>query len=94
MLQALQKSVRQAVERSDVFRTKIIEQNGTLQAVVCDSSQCDLEQIDLSAIPEQQRASELLKRGRLEAFRSFDLGKGCLLRASLLRFGLRNSSSF
>jgi amino acid adenylation domain-containing protein len=86
-LPALEKSVRQCVQDYDVFRTKIIDQNGTINAVVSNSIQGELEQIDLSAIPEPERASELLKRARLEAFRPFDLASGCLLRATLLRFG-------
>jgi len=48
------------LERSDVFRTKIIEQNGPFKRSFCDSSQCDLEQIDLSAIPDNNELQNCL----------------------------------
>jgi amino acid adenylation domain-containing protein len=82
---ALQHALAEIVRRHEVLRTTLVAGGGIPRQVIAESLEVPLPVEDLSGLdpePRQARAQELL---RGEATRPFDLARGPLIRAGLLR---------
>jgi len=85
--EALEYAIREIIRRHETLRTVFISQaDGPVQRIT-PAGDFNLEFIDVSALPEEQREDEALHYTKEEACRTFDLAKGPLLRAVLLRLG-------
>jgi amino acid adenylation domain-containing protein len=73
------------VRRHEALRTTFRERDGQPVQVVAPAAPWTLPVIDLAGLPEETRAVEARRLAQLEAFRPFDLERGPLLRAALLR---------
>jgi amino acid adenylation domain-containing protein len=84
---ALAASLGAAIRRHAVLRTRFEAAQG--EAVQIVGAPCDrpLATLDLTALPGDRREDEVSSLAAREALRPFDLGRGPLLRASLLRLG-------
>lgn len=82
---ALQESLRAIVTRHESLRTTFSEIEGEPISVVAADGSLNLSISDLNSVAEAEREAEALRLGRDEAQRPFDLARGPLLRAKLLR---------
>ena len=82
---ALERSLNQIVQRHESLRTRFVDVGGEPVQVIEAEASLTLEVRDLSALPEQARESEAWRLMRAGARRSFDVSRGPLLRATLLR---------
>ncbi len=73
------------IERHEALRTRIIDQDGTPVQEVLPPFRLPLDIVDLSDLPEARRAEEILRLGRIEAHKPFDLARPPLIRTTLLR---------
>ncbi|MBM4297515.1 MAG: AMP-binding protein, partial [Deltaproteobacteria bacterium] len=80
-ISALERSLRQVVERHETLRTKFQSVDGEPAQIVVPSLECKLSLIDLSKSSD----AEVLRWFDDEAERPFDLSSGPLFRFSLLR---------
>ncbi|MBZ4423313.1 non-ribosomal peptide synthetase, partial [Myxococcus sp. RHSTA-1-4] len=81
---ALERSLTELVRRHEVLRTTFAD--GPVQ-VIHPPPHLSLPVVDLSSLPEASREDEARRLAREEARRPFDLTRGPLLRATLLRLG-------
>ncbi|MET0626367.1 MAG: amino acid adenylation domain-containing protein, partial [Pyrinomonadaceae bacterium] len=86
-LEVLGRSLDEIVRRHDTLRTVFVEVDGEPAQVVKESAPSPLTVVDLSGLPEAERAARALELATQEAFRPFDLARGPLMRATLLRLG-------
>ncbi|HYO92153.1 MAG TPA: condensation domain-containing protein, partial [Pyrinomonadaceae bacterium] len=84
-LSALRQSLNEIVRRHEVLRTTFANLDGYPVQVVNPSLELKLTLIDLSRLPAQEREDEAARLSAEEAERPFDLMRGPLLRATLLR---------
>ncbi len=77
----------EVVRRHEALRTVFEERGGQPVQVVAAAAPWELPLVDLSALPEGERLDEMRRLAHAEAGRPFDLRRGPLLRASLLRLG-------
>ena len=82
---ALEQSLNKIVHRHEVFRTSFSVQNGQPLQVIAPSLTLPLPVVDLYHLPEAKREAETQRLVVEEARRTFDLSKGPLFRASLLK---------
>jgi hypothetical protein len=83
---ALERSLSELVRRHEALRTRFVARDGEPLQVVGEAEGVELPVTDLSGIAdEQEREAEAARRCTEEARRPFDLARGPLLRASLLR---------
>jgi amino acid adenylation domain-containing protein len=82
---ALACALTEVVRRHEVLRTTFAEREGEPVQVVHPAHPVPLERTDLSGPEDSERAAAAFVRG--EAVRPFDLARGPLLRAHLLRLG-------
>ena len=73
------------IERQEALRTRIVEEDGVAMQEVCPPFRPKLVEVDLSGLPEQQRSAEVLRIGREEAHKPFDLTELPLIRITLVR---------
>jgi amino acid adenylation domain-containing protein len=85
--EALRESLRTIVTRHESLRTTFAELEGEPVQVITAEGSLECPTIDLSDLPKPERESETLRLARDEAQRPFDLARGPLLRAKLLRLG-------
>ncbi|HEY3567953.1 MAG TPA: amino acid adenylation domain-containing protein, partial [Thermoanaerobaculia bacterium] len=84
---ALEASLRAIVRRHEALRTTFeTRAEGPVQAVH-SRMEVPLPAVDLRALPAGARETEALRLAREEAERPFDLARGPLLRAALVRLG-------
>ncbi|PYY04936.1 MAG: non-ribosomal peptide synthetase, partial [Acidobacteria bacterium] len=84
----LQRCLCEVVRRHEIWRTTFEIQNGEpVQIINPPPSIFPLEVADLSELPESQRVQKAAGLARENARRPFDVGKGPLLRAFLVRMG-------
>ncbi len=82
---ALCRAVAEIVRRHAVLRTAFPEVDGEPRQEVLAASESPVERLDLSLLPEPERAREAARLAAEQSERPFDLARGGLLRAALLR---------
>jgi amino acid adenylation domain-containing protein len=82
---ALRRALAEVVRRHEALRTTFTDVDGIPCQVIADSLEVPLSIEDLSELPEDQRLDRALARVLEEASKPFDLAKGPLLRAGLIR---------
>src|SRR6202035_212096 len=97
---ALERSLGEVVRRHGTLRTRFVEEDGApWQEILEDagatsSPNFSLPRIDLGALPPERRPAERDRIGREEARRPFDLARGPLLRAALVRLAAGEHALF
>jgi acyl carrier protein len=81
----LARALSEIVRRHEPLRTRFEEGPGGLEAIVDPPSELALRLVDLTALPVEVRASRASSLTCAEAREPFDLARGPLLRAVLLR---------
>jgi amino acid adenylation domain-containing protein len=84
---ALERTLDEVVRRHEVLRTVFVSEAGQPRQLVREHTAQALEVTDLSHLPQVEREVEARLRASEEAQRPFDLGRGPLLRTSLLKLG-------
>ncbi|MFP3939611.1 MAG: amino acid adenylation domain-containing protein [Thermoanaerobaculia bacterium] len=82
---ALARALATVVRRHEVLRTRFVEDSGEPRQEVGPVPRCVLPLVDLRRLPGARHPSELARLRRREARRRFDLARGPLLRALLVR---------
>ena len=82
---ALQQSLNAIVARHEVLRTCFVEQNGEPVQVIRSSMPFACTLMELSALPQENRDSEIQRILDTEANKAFDLKQAPLIRALLLK---------
>jgi amino acid adenylation domain-containing protein len=85
--EALGRALSEVERRHEVLRTVFNEKGGEPRQVVREHDPFTLALEDLSGLPAGEREAELRARIASEAARPFDLARGPVWRASLLRLG-------
>ncbi len=88
---ALETALGEIVRRHEVLRTTFEARGGVPFQVIVQAGDFPLPIDDLSAVPEADRDGEVLRRLADEARRPFDLSKGPMLRARLLKLADREN---
>ncbi|HJT58387.1 MAG TPA: amino acid adenylation domain-containing protein [Ktedonobacteraceae bacterium] len=86
---AMAQSLNEIVRRHEILRTTFTPVDGRPVQVVAPALDLPLPFIDLSRLSEAKRKAETLRLIAEQTQRPFDLARGPLLRASLLRLGSR-----
>jgi hypothetical protein len=81
----LQRAFEEIVGRHEVLRTTLVADGGIPRQLIAESLELTLPVEDLSGLPEPTRQAQAQQLIRAEAARPFDLARGPLLRARLLR---------
>lgn len=84
---ALRRSLGEVVRRHEVLRTTFPMRDGRAAQRIAPPSSFVVAVVDLSALWENHRKTEVYRLGYAEADRPFELASGPLLRATLLRLG-------
>jgi amino acid adenylation domain-containing protein len=85
--QALAASVEAIAGRHEILRTVFRVTEGEADQVITDRSAVRLETVDLTVIPGPQRTDRALKLGAQACREPFDLARGPLARALIIRLG-------
>jgi amino acid adenylation domain-containing protein len=83
----LEKSLSEVTRRHEILRTVFPAVDGSPSQVILAASACAIPLADLSGLPTEERESRALQLAAVEAKKPFDLAKGPLWRAQLLRLG-------
>src|SRR5215218_9094181 len=83
----LERSLEEMVRRHEALRTTFAVVDGTPVQVITPARALEVPLIDLSELPQAEREAEARRLAREEARRPFDLERGPLFRAKLLRLG-------
>ncbi|MFL6284301.1 MAG: amino acid adenylation domain-containing protein, partial [Pyrinomonadaceae bacterium] len=86
-VEALRRTLCEIVRRHEALRTRFVEAGGEPRQVVEPASGIALPVTDLSHLAEAEREAEATRLAGEEARLPFDLSRGPLLRAQLLRLG-------
>ncbi|HEX7242889.1 MAG TPA: condensation domain-containing protein, partial [Longimicrobiaceae bacterium] len=86
-LRALEGALGEIVRRHESLRTVFAEVDGEPVQTVRAPAPVSIEVADLATLPEEEREETVRREVRAEASRPFDLARGPLLRARLLRTG-------
>jgi len=84
---ALEESLTEIVRRHESLRTTFTTINGKPHQVIHQSFNPIKEVVDLQALPPAKPATEVQRLAQQEAQHSFELAKGPLVRATLLKLG-------
>ena len=84
-IDALRKSLAELTHRHDALRTRIVMRDGTPLQEIADSAECELTTEDLSALPEQDRETEITHAIEDRLLRSLEVTREPLVRISVLR---------
>ena len=82
---AMQKTLDEMSRRHEVLRTTFASEKGKPVQIIHPELKLNLEQLDLSELPPEEREKELKEAADKAAQHPFDLGKGPLLRTVLIR---------
>jgi amino acid adenylation domain-containing protein len=88
-LNALEQSLNAIVRRHESLRTVFAIVDGSPVQVITSSLALSVAITDLSDLPEEESRAEVMRLASEEASRPFDLQKGPLVRAGLLRLGMK-----
>ncbi len=86
-VEALHRTLNELVARHEPFRTHFDSVDGSLRQIITEKTEIDLEVTNLdhlSPAEREERAKEIIRE---ESLRPFDLARGPMIRASLLRLG-------
>ncbi|HEV2844900.1 MAG TPA: condensation domain-containing protein, partial [Thermoanaerobaculia bacterium] len=83
----LARALDELVARHEPLRATFVNRDGRPAQEILPASGLAVPRIDLSALPEARREAEARKLSGDEAVRPFDLARGPLLRAAILRLG-------
>ncbi|MBZ4402510.1 condensation domain-containing protein, partial [Myxococcus sp. AS-1-15] len=86
---ALRQSLRALVQRHEVLRTHFVVRDSQPLQVIRPEAEVELPVVELAGLDGQPREEEARRLMREEALRPFDLARGPLVRASLLRLDAR-----
>jgi amino acid adenylation domain-containing protein len=84
----LENCLNEVVRRHEALRTNFASKEGHPIQVISPRLALKLPVTDLREVPENERKAHALRLARQEMRRRFDLSKGPLLRAKLLRLGI------
>nr|UXE46115.1 linear gramicidin synthase subunit B [uncultured bacterium] len=82
---ALEWALNEVVRRHEALRTTLVSDGGVPRQVIADRLKLPIAVEDMSGLPADEREARALCRIREEAERPFDLARGPLIRAGLLR---------
>jgi amino acid adenylation domain-containing protein len=82
---ALERALQEIVQRHEVLRTHLVVRNGEPFQQILPKPEFSLNTLDLSNVPKGRQEEEVHERMRAEAQQPFDLEKGPLFCARLLR---------
>ncbi|HEY4055606.1 MAG TPA: amino acid adenylation domain-containing protein [Kofleriaceae bacterium] len=84
---AMAQSFRETAAAHSIYRTAYREQNGTLMQRVLADAPNELEIVDMSSVPEDQRTDAIKQAAAAQIARGYDLSAGeGILRGTLVRF--------
>lgn len=83
--EALRNSLEAIIGRHAILRTKMASKDGRPVQLISDSSDISLEVVHLETMPVSSRMDEVIRIAKLDGSEPFDLEKGPLIRAKLLR---------
>jgi hypothetical protein len=86
-VEALERSFGEIIRRHENLRTRFEEVGGQGVQVIDEPGHFHLDLVNLSELGEEQRRGEAERLAQEDAERPFDLAKGPLFRAKLLRLG-------
>jgi amino acid adenylation domain-containing protein len=84
---ALGRALAEIVRRHEILRTRIVSVDGRPSQVVSPAAASELETLNLSSLPEAEREAELRRLVDGAAEHHFDLERGPLFHARLLKLG-------
>ncbi len=84
-VEALRRTLNEVVRRHESLRTVFREEQGEAVQVVLPEQPVEIPLVSLTELPEAEREAEAEALAREEARKGFDLSRGPLLRATLLR---------
>jgi hypothetical protein len=84
---ALRESLAAFIQRHEIWRTSFPSRDGTGVQVMHAEGRCPWSELDLGGLRQAQREEAALRRAEAEARPPFDLARGPLLRALLVRMG-------
>jgi amino acid adenylation domain-containing protein len=87
---ALEQALNEVIRRHEVLRTTLVSDGGIPRQVIAERLVLPLTVEDLSPLAEDERESQALFRVREHAEQPFDLARGPLVRAALVRLGDRD----
>ena len=82
---ALRRSLNEIVRRHEALRTTFAHRDGEPVQVIAPSLSLPVPVVNLESLPEATKDAEVRRRATEEARRLFDLSRGPLLRANVLR---------
>ena len=85
--EALQESLAAFIQRHEIWRTSFPRRDGQPVQAVHEQGQWTWSAADLSGLAEPERNHEALRRAEEDARQPFDLARGPLVRALLVRLG-------
>jgi hypothetical protein len=88
-LRAAYLAMREIVSRHETLRTTFPARDGRATQVIARELPLTMALVDLESLPEEAREIEMRRLAELESQRPFDLSRGPLVRARLLRLGVR-----
>lgn len=81
----LERSINELILRHEIWRTTFTVIDGRLMQLIHPSASIPLSQVDLRGLPPAERDAEAMRLAAADAWKPFELEKGPLLRALLLR---------
>jgi acyl carrier protein len=81
----IEQAFRAIVQRHEIFRTRLIDRDGVPMQEVLPHVDFKLSVIDLTSLPEAERAGRAASIGEQEARRPFDLATAPLIRVTAIR---------
>jgi hypothetical protein len=84
-ISVLERALNEVVRRHEVLRTTFVSDRGVPRQVIAEQLELPLIAIDLGGISDDERELQAIRHVRDWAERPFDLARGPLIRAALLR---------
>ena len=84
-VEALRSALGRLIARHEILRTTYRERDGAVQQIVAAERPTELETLDLSALPQEERVAKATELVGAQARRSWNLDRDLLLRSYLIR---------